>query len=177
MLNKIFGIGLPRTGTRSLTKALEYLGYKTAHFMTVTSWLHADFETDILADIDAVTDTPVPVYFPEFDKRYPGSKFIYSARDTGTWLKSIQKHQSSVLTDSKIDQLRLEYRLLTYGMYKFSVERYRYVKETHERNVNWYFRDRPEDLLTIDICAGDGWLKLCSFLGKSIPQQTFPEIL
>jgi hypothetical protein len=176
MTNKIFGIGLPRTGTRSLAAALEKLGYRTAHYLTVPNWLYADFETDVLTNWDALTDTPAPIYFPEFDKRYPGSKFILSTRDSESWLKSIKKHQAEPLTDSERDNQRRVYRLLTYGMCQFSVERYRYVKESHEMNVAWYFRVRQSDLLTIDICGGEGWNKLCAFLGKPIPQESFPVI-
>ena len=31
-------------------------------------------------------------------------------------------------------------------------------------NILMYFQDRPEDLLVIDICGGEGWEKLCPFL-------------
>lgn len=175
-MGKIFGIGLPRTGTRSLAGALRHLGYRTAHFLANPHWLQADFETDALANFDALADTPTPIYFPEFDKRYPGSKFIYTARDTEAWLRSIQQHQAAPLTDSERDARRRVYRLLTYGLYQFSAERYRYVKETHDRNVVWYFRDRPADLLMIDICAGDGWEKLCPFLEKPVPEAAFPNV-
>jgi hypothetical protein len=61
-------------------------------------------------------------------------------------------------------------------MYQFSLERHRYVVETHQRNVLWYFQDRPSDLLMFDLCGGDGWEKLCSFLGKPIPDQPFPRV-
>ena len=173
---KIFGIGMPRTGTRSLSMALEILGYRTGHWLKTKTWLQGDFETDILAELDAATDTPIPVYYPEFDKRYPGSKFICTHRDTESWLRSIKKHQEGLLGDSHRDERRRRYRLLTYGMYQFSLERYRYVVETHQRNVLWYFQDRPSDLLMFDLCGGDGWEKLCSFLGKPIPDQPFPRV-
>src|SRR5207237_3908 len=49
---KVFGIGLSRTGTTSLTRALELLGYRAKHYPTAES----HFE-----EYDALTDTPVPV--------------------------------------------------------------------------------------------------------------------
>jgi Sulfotransferase domain len=39
-----------------------------------------------------------------------------------------------------------------------------------------YFRGRDEDLLTLNICAGDGWPPLASFLGKVIPGVLFPHL-
>jgi 3'(2'), 5'-bisphosphate nucleotidase len=38
-----------------------------------------------------------------------------------------------------------------------------------------YFRDRPADLLILDIAAGDGWEKLCAFLGRPQPDVPFPK--
>ena len=40
-----------------------------------------------------------------------------------------------------------------------------------------YFRDRPDDLLTINVCAGEGWEVLCPFLGfDTIPVEAFPWV-
>jgi hypothetical protein len=41
--------------------------------------------------------------------------------------------------------------------------------------VKEYFRDRPDDLLVMNICAGEGWEKLCPFLGLAIPKVKFPH--
>ena len=51
------------------------------------------------------------------------------------------------------------------------VERY----ERHQREVIEYFRDRPADLLMLDLTRGEGWGKLCPFLGLSIPGAPFPH--
>ncbi len=45
----------------------------------------------------------------------------------------------------------------------------------HHEDVRKYFHNRPDDLLEMDITAGDGWEKLCPFLGLSIPSQPFRE--
>ena len=46
--------------------------------------------------------------------------------------------------------------------------------EGHNKEVREYFKDRPNDLLVMNICAGDGWEKLCPFLDKNIPAGPFP---
>ena len=38
-----------------------------------------------------------------------------------------------------------------------------------------HFKDRPEDLLIIDICSGEGFEKLAPFLDRPLPTQTFPH--
>lgn len=44
----------------------------------------------------------------------------------------------------------------------------------HHENVRTFFQDKPGKLLELNIIAGDGWEKLCPFLGKPIPDQPFP---
>ena len=38
-----------------------------------------------------------------------------------------------------------------------------------------YFRDYPENFLVLDIAKGDGWDKLCPFLGVDVPDLKFPH--
>jgi hypothetical protein len=45
----------------------------------------------------------------------------------------------------------------------------------HNREVREYFRDRPDDLLTIDLAQGGGWEPICAFLGHAVPDQPFPH--
>ena len=76
---KILGIGHSKTGTFSLTTALQYLGYSAIHNPTSLRQveLHA-----------AATDMPVTVIFELLDRMFPGGKFIYSVRDREPWLES-----------------------------------------------------------------------------------------
>jgi hypothetical protein len=62
-----------------------------------------------------------------------------------------------------------------YGGTRYERERFRRAYETHERSVREYFRERPADLLVLDICAGEGWERLCPFLGCEIPDTPFPR--
>jgi len=36
------------------------------------------------------------------------------------------------------------------------------------KKVKNYFKDRPQDLLSLDLAKGDGWEKLCLYLGEDI---------
>jgi Sulfotransferase domain len=46
--------------------------------------------------------------------------------------------------------------------------------QRHNSEVIEYFKDRGSDLLLLDITAGEGWAKLCPFLGERVPALDFP---
>jgi len=173
----IFGIGLSKTGTTSLFAALDQLGYRAATFrhfrgLGLDDWFEGNFDTDYLAEYDAATDLPLAVLYPQLDRRYPGSKFILTVREISSWLASAKKH----FTQEPRSRFGRDVRLATYGIVGFHEERFRNVYETHYRNVVSYFSDRPDDLLILDIVAGEGWEKLCAFLGKESPIGAFPHV-
>jgi len=176
---KIFGIGLSKTGTTSLYVALHQLGYRSGTYhhlkgLKLKRWFKGDFTKDYLTDYDALTDLPIGTYFADLDRRYPGSKFILTTRDIDSWLDSAARHWTK-----RPDRRRgfgRDVRIATYGISGFDRDRFRLVYETHARNVQWYFRDRPRDLLALDIRAGQGCSELCPFLGKGIPPEPFPHV-
>lgn len=45
----------------------------------------------------------------------------------------------------------------------------------HNDEIKKYFKGREKDLLIMNICAGDGWKKLCPFLGKTTLRRPFPK--
>ena len=47
--------------------------------------------------------------------------------------------------------------------------------DEHNKQVIAYFKDKPSQLLVMNITEGDGWEKLCKFLNKPIPNKAFPH--
>ena len=204
MFNKIFNIGLPKTGTKSLSKALNILGLKSLHnprvfreksFEGVYGYNNGDWQ--------AICNLSEH-YYPQLDKAYPGSKFILTVREINSWLKSlegefgdtkgnerlpilsagiswysptaIKKVLKRILGKEKND-LNMLTRLQIFGAFKVSPERYAYVYQLHYKNALEYFKDRPHDLLIMDVAGGDGWEKLCAFLEvQEIPSVPFPHV-
>jgi len=170
---KIFGIGLNRTGTSSLSVALVYLGYKTAHFI--------DHERNKVIDIesvlhyDALTDTPISCCFEQLDAKFPGSKFIYTVRDSESWLRSCAQRMEKIQNSHPFVQDIVQLRLKVFGTPVFDEKLYLAAYERHETRVLHYFKQRRADLLSLDICGGNDWAQLCPFLGKSIPKMPFPR--
>ncbi len=181
--NKLFGIGLSKTGTTSLGLALKQLGIRTIDFphdpTTLRELEQAKYDLTILKKYDAVTDTPVVPYYPQLDALYPGSKFILTVRDKAGWLKSIRNHWSDRWEWLEVSdvQRRFAYFINTavYGTIEFHEQRFSYLYDRHVREVMDYFKDRPNDLLVLDVCAGEGWEKLCPFLGLPSREGSFPR--
>jgi len=67
-------------------------------------------------------------------------------------------------------------RLQIFNMYRFHAEHSLYVYDLHYKNALEYFKDRPDDLLILNIPAGDGWKPLCDFLNIDwVPDKPFPR--
>jgi 3'(2'), 5'-bisphosphate nucleotidase len=62
-----------------------------------------------------------------------------------------------------------------YGTDVFDAEKFSRGYETFVNRVYQYFNSRQSDLLVIDIAGGEGWEKLCPFLGAAIPDTPFPK--
>jgi hypothetical protein len=167
MHTKVWGIGLSRTGTTTLAYALEILGFKSGHFV-----LPRYFD-----NYDAVTDVTVSVRYKDLDRRYPGSKFILTTREIEGWLASYERHirrrQIPKCDSEWLDEI-LHCRRTLYGTIGFDPELCRRSFHRHNNEVTDYFMNRDVEFLQMDIIAGDGWDKLCEFIGHPRPSATFP---
>ncbi|HYI07974.1 MAG TPA: sulfotransferase [Thermoanaerobaculia bacterium] len=168
---KVFGLGLSKTGTSSLTDALILLGFRAVHY---------PLDLAMAKDVDALTDIPVAPYYAELDRLWPGSRFILTIREKTSWLRSIEMHWRLMLQwwdDATPGMRRYHERvaMAAYGTLAFDREHFSRTCDAHERKVRDYFRGRPHDLLVIDICGGEGWPHLCPFLGLAEPRAPFPH--
>lgn len=71
--------------------------------------------------------------------------------------------------------LRTLRRMVLYETVDFERDKYVEAYKRHHDDVRRYFRKRPSDLLEINIIEGEGWEKLCPFLGLPIPDMSFPR--
>jgi hypothetical protein len=169
---KVIGIGFHKTGTTSLREALETLGYK----VTGPDWVENPnigtevygLARDLLRSYDAVQDNPWPIIFREIDQWYPGSKFVLTIRPTDSWIRSTVKYFGTETTPMREWIYGVGCPL---GNEETYIRRY----DAHNREVLEYFRDRPGDLLVMDITHGAGWNRLCTFLGQPTPSAPFPH--
>jgi hypothetical protein len=184
---KVFGIGLSRTGTRSLTQGLQILGFDSIHYPgdaeTYRELSSGSTDLTVMKNYDALTDITTVPYYQQLDKTYPGSKFILTIRDKESWLQSCANHwhnrpafkEPENPQEETYLRMRQLLRAAIFGCYDFVPERFAWVYDRHTREVLDYFKDRPDDLLVIDIANGEGFEKLAPFLGKPLPAEPFPH--
>ncbi len=161
---KIFGIGLSRTGTTSLTLALSRLGLHAYHFPR---------GREVIDTVDAASDTPVAAWYQDLDAAYPDSKFILTLRHRPDWLDSCEALWQASSRD--FDEFTCGIHRRLYGRVDFDRGTFASVYVRHVAGVIDYFTGRDQDLLLMDICAGEEWEKLCPFLGLPRPAAPFPH--
>jgi len=176
--NKIFCIGMNKTGTTSLHHAFIDLGIPSLHGSPDglrPVWVMPVFAkrmTEYLNErLSRGVQNPLGVFdvfrayldlysfitfFRELDEAYPNSLFVYTNRNDEEWIASRENHLSELNKSAESRQKWLK------------------EKHDHESKVFRYFKDRPDDLLCIDICDGEGFEKLCPFLGLPVPDKAFP---
>ncbi|WP_417910089.1 sulfotransferase family protein [Candidatus Electronema sp. PJ] len=160
---RAWGIGLGRTGTTSFCDALRILGYQNVvHNPT--------FEQ--LRYLDGASDNGCTIFYKYLDYKFPDSKFILLIRDLKSWLDSTEYIHGYTPPDRSEDLIIMR-RMLMYGTPVFDREKFIDVYYSHHEEIRKYFRNRPGDLLEMNITAGDGWEKLCPFLDLPIPTQPF----
>jgi hypothetical protein len=183
---KIFGIGLNKTGTRSLHSALEILGFRSAH------WGGDDLQSavvrgpqirdaveralrdgrpllDEIGDFDAYSDIEsLSTNFDVVDRQYPGSKFILTTRPLTDWLDSRARHVEANVARRARGEYAGTFLVIDRPGWEAAFL-------AHERRVRSYFASRPDDLLVMDVGRGDGWDVLCPFLGVPVPDRPFPR--
>ncbi len=169
---KVFGIGFHKTGTTTLKTALTTLGYTFAPwFRFEDEIIEADLierALEIADTVDAVQDNPWPLLYRDLDRAFPGSKFILTIRDTDEWWVSLLRHFGGKTT---------EMRTWIYGVGdpRGHEDLYKKRYEAHNAEVLEYFSDRSDDLLVLAITDGEGWDRLCRFLGETSPDVPFPH--
>ena len=178
MARKIFGIGLNKTGTKTLGECFEVLGMTRE---TCRPDLLAKYRAgqlgEVFAEIDrgeAFEDWPYPLLYRELRFRYgrEASFVLTKRRNSATWLASLKQHS---LRTNPVRHCRL----LAYGYaYPHGVEaHYLDFYERHEIEVRQFFRRQGASDQLLELCweEGHGWAELCSFLNVPVPDQPFPH--
>lgn len=178
-MTRIFGVGLNKTGTTSLSVALRILGYRAVHHGRRTD---SNIERAIATGRPMLRYSGLRVrmahafldlrsierHFEIVHREFPDARFILTTRDRDGWLDSREKH---VIRNRE----RAER-----GVYKgtwFTIDRPEWEREWdehHARVANFFGTDAP-NLLVMDVIAGDGWEKLAPFLGHPEPDVPFPH--
>ncbi|MBV9992172.1 MAG: hypothetical protein JOZ72_12885 [Alphaproteobacteria bacterium] len=181
---KVFGIGLSRTGTQSLTEALGIVGIDAAHWTNPLTYQLIG-PTDVYL-FGACTDISVAQDFEKLYYQYPNARFVWTQRPLEGWKASVTRHYEFWHRASGIAGIgrELDRGTVPFGLSRAAIEFGLYLNETDfaaahlsfERRVRGFFRDKPAGkLLELDVFAGEGWAELCAFLGCAVPDRPFPH--
>jgi len=182
---KIFGIGVGRTATKSLAEALVELGYDCLHWApdeaTAKEVISGAKVSRMTEQKEAVVDTILPlIHYKEYAERFPDAKFILTTRDEKSWLKSFRRHMLGMRAEDPTNfSAHLYGSLILRNWSTGKLGDKQMLKEfrKYNREVRKFFKRYPNRFLEMDIINGDGWDKLCPFLNKKIPKTPFPNLL
>lgn len=168
---KVVGIGLNKTGTKTLGRYLARWGYRNRSYDSNTTTDSPSFELleagrtdELLASMDeydSFEDWPWPLLYREIDERYPDARFVLTTRSSpDVWFRSLC-NMTVRLGPLELFEKRVYGSAMPQGRKREHVEIY----EAHNRAVREHFADRPGKLLEICWDDGDDAAKLAKFLG------------
>jgi hypothetical protein len=177
---KLLCLGLPRSGTSSLHHAFLELGLRSIHHVadpdTRRDLELGRYHLPILERTDLLVDEVAPVVFEQIDAAVPDLKHIYTYRDEESWIRSMAKLEH-MQAPPRTGNFRYYSWLAMFGVAVFHEGRMRQVWREHDARVRSYFTgERADRLLILDIRAGDGFEKLCPFLGLPVIDKPFPHV-
>lgn len=173
---KIYVIGLPRTGTTSLCVAMLDLGYSVAH---------TAYTDKAMNQAQVIADTPIFCDYQQLDLNAPNAKFIYLRRDLDLWLPSIRQLLQRMFKNlTRMDggfnpTLKRCYAEVFSPLSLASIATDRYLincYQRHEQGIMNYFEGRMDDLLVIDVSQTESYQKLLDFLKSTNPLKKFEKI-
>ncbi len=181
----VIGAGFGRTGTESLKKALEILGFGPCYHMfevlphpeRVAIWRAAaagklpDWD-EVFADFGATVDWPGAHYWRELSDHFPKAKIVLSVRDADSWYQSIDNTILPILRSSE-DPDSIGQKLISEGVFGGEVDDRNHIVEVYKKHIADVQATFGQDrLLTYEL--GSGWDPLCQFLGCKIPDEPYP---
>jgi hypothetical protein len=174
-MNKVFCVGIWKSGTKSICEALRLLGYrdrrefwnimpdantKSIHELhDINEWKsYLDTIYQETKKFDAFSDTPWHFVYKSLYEWYPTAKFILTLRSS-----------AEAFADSQIYHCKWHH----VPKDKIHSEAY-FVNQYNEHNkyVRDFFKDK--ELLEMKI-EDNNWHDLCKFLKKSVPPYSFPH--
>jgi len=116
---------------------------------------HSHNALDILKTYQCFGDLPIPLFYKQLDRLFPGSLFIHTSRDLDRWLASMHwlYNVAGPLWGRGFVDDELLYQM--YGTIKFDQDILRKVFEEHEKDVGLFLENKNNHALSINIDQGE----------------------
>ena len=182
--NKVFCIGLHKTGTRSLHSLFKSLGMRSRHD---TMWDKAVLPMHVYRHYHCFSDGGAHFWDDHlefggnhrirlFDHCFPNSKFILNTRELGSWLVSKMIHAGWTPDTTLINDLagKLKHGHWRRKSIDVIVGWIKNRKKYHQKVLD-YFKDRPHDLMVLDFASDEKAVeKTLCFLGITDERSSKP---
>jgi len=174
-MTQVIGIGLGRTGTRSLCHALEVLGYKKV--------VHCPATLSAIEEHDAAAEGACMRYWRE--PQFEDAKLILTVREPRSWVSSccraIHKYDWRRYEGTEWFNYMRANRISRYGWFAKSADEkdiesrlFQHYSQYHY-DVAQFCLENNRELCVTNLVAGDGWARICPFLGIPKPNADFPN--
>ncbi len=196
---KYFCIGRNKTGTTSLQKAFQDLGFvvgdqREAERLYDQYYFKGNFQPiiDYAKTAEVFQDVPFscPETFKHLDRAYRASRFILTVRNNADqWYQSLTRFHAKHFGNGETPSVH-DLRNATYVRkgFMYNVVRIHgtpdddpYNKEImishyncYNQSVIDYFKDRPGDLLVINLAEKGAYRRFVDFVGVQSPYSDFP---
>ena len=197
----MIGAGFGRTGTGTLKKALEMLGFGPCHhmfeilnnqrwqdidvFVNASQGLEVDWR-HALREFRSTMDFPSCLYYKQLMKAFPDAKVILTARPFDDWYDSVMttiwnfsNHYDGPRLLLNLIPFYRRWQDLTDTLFVWT-DNQMGLNKTHVglRYEEWVAEVKahvPPERLLVFSTKDDGWKPLCDFLGVPVPDAPFPH--
>lgn len=170
---KVFCIGLNKTGTTSFGDALQAIGYRRLGWRgeinsrLMLRWYENKRAPFIEAanNHDVMEDLPWPLVYDWMEQAFPDARFVLTLRTSaGSWLQSMQGHIARARLKPHGDWFG---HRMVYGSHDPVADAPAWLRqyEEHNESVRRYFADKPGKLLELVVGGGGEGVRLGQFLG------------
>lgn len=191
---RVIGAGFGRTGTLSLKRALEALGYTRCYHMVEVvahpdhvplwraAWRGEDPWEQLFDGYAAAVDWPAAAFWPRLMRIYPDAKILLTVRDAETWYESASRTIFQSMKDgrqtgdaTRRERLQMAWEIIVEGTFGGNLDDKPNALAAYEANVARVHAKVPaERLIVFD--PNDGWQPLCRALGVPVPDVPYPRI-
>jgi sulfotransferase family protein len=194
----VIGAGFGRTGTASLKRALESLGFGPCHHMsevlkrpaTAAGWARAlggdvAVLTELLDGYGAALDLPSCLLWRELSELWPHARVVLTVRDPAAWYRSARATILSQDKGERVERLAaaggsglvealapLSAAMAARG-FRRDLGEAETIAEFLRHNDSVRAGVPAERLLVYEV--EQGWAPLCAFLGVEVPDVPFPR--
>lgn len=199
---EILALGVSRSGTDSLKRALEQLGYDHTYHgwdaiedpEQLVFWYQAlnakfrggkKFTRDdwdrMLGNCRAVSDLPAILFAEELIEAYPEARVILSTRDVDSWYQSVLTTFEPMVRDWPA-RFGHFFHPVVFQYEIFIIIYYCFFRGSPRKNGKAIYAEHndmirrlvPKERL-LEYHVREGWEPLCNWLGKDIPSKEMPN--